>query len=71
MLRLLACLLLTACTTTLYEPAICVEEHADTVGMVLDEQDQITDYLVRPGCDVWQAMSDSTKRWDNDGRRLP
>ena len=59
-------LLLWGCTHTFYEPAICIREKVDTVAVINNYQ-----YVTYHECEVWQALSDSTKRWDNEGNRLP
>jgi len=59
-------LCLVGCTHTFYEPAICIDERMDTVGIWVEGQP----YYVQPHCEVWQAMSDSTKCWTNDTERV-
>jgi hypothetical protein len=62
LLALLALLLLSGCyLRTLFEPAICESYRVTPVN----------DSTVYIACEAWRALSDSTKRWDNDGRRLP
>ena len=51
---------------TAYEPTICTDERMDTVGVWIEGQP----YYVQPRCNTWRALSDSTKCWTNDGKRV-
>lgn len=69
MLRvLLLALLLSGCyLRTLYEPAVCVAWNVDTLST---DPNRTADTLFIV-CETWQAIGDTTKRWTNDGTRLP
>jgi hypothetical protein len=54
-----------------YEPTVCRKEDVDTLGVVLDEQNNVTGYIIARTCTLWQAYSDSTKCWDMEGERTP
>lgn len=64
---LVGLLILAACyLTTAYEPALCTEERMDTIGVWVEGQP----YYVQPQCEIWRALSDSTKCWTNDGVKV-
>jgi len=68
--RLLGLCLLVGCTfVNPYEAAICVQERVDTVQVIVIESQFV--FVMEHECEIWQALSDSTKRWDNNGNRLP
>lgn len=60
---------------TLFEPAVCILGDTDTVGYVVRwAEDGTADTVQRilwQECDTWQAMSDSTKCWNNETERVP
>jgi hypothetical protein len=68
MIRLVCCLVLVSgCyLPTAYEPAICTDERMDTVGIWVEGQP----YYVQPRCEIWRALSDSTKCWTNERERI-
>jgi len=54
------------CLRTLYEPTICTDERWDTTSVIAEGER----YFVRPECETWRALADSTLCWRNDGERV-
>jgi hypothetical protein len=63
---LLSCRYITA-----HVPATCVAPTLDTLRVVQNAAGDTLALELRQGCAIWQALDDSTKRWDSAGRRLP
>lgn len=62
-----ALLFVAACyLSNVYEPAICIQERVDTVLVINDAY-----YTKYYECEVWRALSDSTKCFANDGEKIP
>jgi hypothetical protein len=61
------------CCYNLYEPAWCATwaETGDTVRVVTTTSGDTLGYEIEVQCLEWVALSDSTKRFDQNGKKIP